>query len=1046
MRRLTPLAMLLTSVGFLALAGCDLVPGPGGGDDQCGPDNPCPSGQSCVAGQCESPTIDIGVPIPDVGTPDAGTVIDTGTVTPDTGSTVDTGPVDAGKPKECEQDADCANAFPNAPACRVALCDVDKGKCKLDPAPDGLVCAPADECQAESTCLAGACIDGAAVSCDDGNACTKDKCKKGEGCTHEAKGGFCDDGDACTLDDECVDGACVGTAKTCDDGNLCTDDGCVDGGCVSTPNNAACDDGNLCTVNDACAGGSCAAGQPMLCGDGNPCTDDWCDDSTGKCVHDDNYALCDDDDACTTNDSCADGVCGGIEAVCDDGDPCTYDTCDKAEGGCVFNACLDGDACTTDGCAIDVGPNGLTGNCTFKPMPCNDGDPCTFDACNENFQDDFGPGCTNTPVLYPCKCTSHEECEDGDSCTVDICQYGVCQHHKKKCGDGDPHTYDYCDPGIGAGVIIPGGDPLGEQIDNCIHVVPNLGGPYDPNGGGGVPISALDSCNKDEDCDSGTACVTDTCVNNWCVHTPLECEDGNDFTQDWCHKYLGCMNSTVKPCQVDGDCFDGNACTVDLCDTVTGKCAYEEVNCYDDPTTDELSLCTKDSCDPYDSDGDGQVGCIHKLDVGCWSCVMGIPVDGVEPCDDGNACTIDHCMTQDGLCVHSPIQCDDGNPCTTDSCEPDKGCVYHLNNKPCNDYNNCTLVDQCINGLCIGSVLSKCDDGNPCTEDFCDPWANCKHVPDIGDCDDQDPCTADYCHPTDGCTNVPFDGPCNDGDKCTENTICSGGVCAGDPVAACIPDTDKDDVDDPDDNCIANWNPDQLDTDSDGAGDACDLEADGDGILNDEDNCPLVPNADQADADGDGVGDVCTPDSDGDTVPDDADNCPLIWNDDQGDLDADGIGDACDLDWDGDQVPNTWDNCPGIDNTDQANFDGDSQGDACDPDDDNDGSPDVVDCEPKDSAVAPGFPETCNGWDDNCDGQIDVENSAGCNFQAPDVDEDGYGTADTKEWSCTCWKNHLWSDYLTDCNDNQPFVHPGAPETCGDGVDNNCDGKVDEGC
>lgn len=36
-------------------------------------------------------------------------------------------------------------------------------------------------------------------------------------------------------------------------------------------------------------------------------------------------------------------------------------------------------------------------------------------------------------------------------------------------------------------------------------------------------------------------------------------------------------------------------------------------------------------------------------------------------------------------------------------------------------------------------------------------------------------------------------------------------------------------------------------------------------------------------------------------------------------------------------------------------------------------------------------------------------------------------------------------DASLDCNDNNPYIFPGAEELC-DGVDNNCDGTVDEGC
>ena len=49
------------------------------------------------------------------------------------------------------------------------------------------------------------------------------------------------------------------------------------------------------------------------------------------------------------------------------------------------------------------------------------------------------------------------------------------------------------------------------------------------------------------------------------------------------------------------------------------------------------------------------------------------------------------------------------------------------------------------------------------------------------------------------------------------------------------------------------------------------------------DNCPLVPNRDQIDTNGNGKGDACEDDYDGDGIADSEDNCPnngLIFNTD----------------------------------------------------------------------------------------------------------------------------------------------------------------------
>lgn len=59
-----------------------------------------------------------------------------------------------------------------------------------------------------------------------------------------------------------------------------------------------------------------------------------------------------------------------------------------------------------------------------------------------------------------------------------------------------------------------------------------------------------------------------------------------------------------------------------------------------------------------------------------------------------------------------------------------------------------------------------------------------------------------------------------------------------------------------------------------------------------------------------------------------------------------------------------------------------------------------------------------------------------------DGDQDGYGVLSIKVNACRPPRGYV--DRSGDCNDSKSTVYPGAPELC-DGLDNNCNGQVDEG-
>ena len=192
-------------------------------------------------------------------------------------------------------------------------------------------------------------------------------------------------------------------------------------------------------------------------------------------------------------------------------------------------------------------------------------------------------------------------------------------------------------------------------------------------------------------------------------------------------------------CELDGDCESG------YCDLDSGQC----VTCLKD-----LHCASGKYCHPE-----------QNICVACFSDV--------------------HC--EEGVCDQSAsycVECTSDQHCESGQCDEDALiCIECGTDAECADDNDCTL-EACTNGQCTVVPLPDtypCEDGDACT---------------LGDgCMDGE-CTAGQtdpdCIPDPTCEDLEDGAPCDDGDECTFDDFCKGGVCVGDSVN---PDCFEEDLD-----------------------------------------------------------------------------------------------------------------------------------------------------------------------------------------------------------------------------------------------------------
>jgi hypothetical protein len=393
------------------------------------------------------------------------------------------------------------------------------------------------------------------------------------------------------------------------------------------------------------------------CDDEIECTADSCDPDTRTCRHVPDDALCDDGDACTYGHLCEPAVGCFLRGVtdCDDAVECSHDACNPLTGGCSnvpdHRLCPDPQLCVPG-----------EGGCVAGPPCVDDGDCDDGDLCNGRETCDPAEGCRRGTAA---------DCADDVPCTTDACHpgTGACSHSPDHafCDDGlYCNGAETCDlaSGCAAGAAPACGDGIACTVDRCDATTDRC-------------TSAADNarCDDGRFCNGAETCsVTEGCASG----TPPACDDGRACTTDLCSPSAagGAGACTYASADVDGDTYGDAACTGDDCNDglasvhpgATETCNGVDDDC--DGTTDEGFACARGTVRSCTAGG----GCTgaQTCEATCtWgSCV----VSGVEACN-GVDDDCDGASDETFACVlGSDRSCSAGGCAGTQACTA--GCTW----------------------------------------------------------------------------------------------------------------------------------------------------------------------------------------------------------------------------------------------------------------------------------------------------------------------------------------------------------------------------------